>query len=370
MAIIRLCRTFPRISHPGIGLNCYYLSHYIDKETLVLTKRMSSPPLSVPPNVKLIEIGYSDISFGKENESLIRLFLIILSKIWGEVVFSCAVFCILRRQKVHIDILHLHSINYLFTAVLLKWIFKAPLVMNFGGTDLVRLRNSFLLRWVAGRADRALCVASSMKPDLFDIFGSTRVIYMGNGVDLSQFQGQRMVRKPQFLAIGNLRWQKGYNSLLDAFCRLVEEEPEYRLLIAGDGEERYALQKQIDSLGLRKHVFLLGMCGREKLVNLLNESRSLVMSSVSEGFPKVLIEAIACGTPVVVTDVGECRKIADSVGLVVPPNDADAMKEALLTIIRDPAQTNGFAENCLSERQKYDWYSVATRVLRAYDEVL
>lgn len=369
MAIIRLCRTYPRVSSPGIGLHCYHFSRLIDQKTVVFTKKMISPPLDLPSNVDFVEICYSDLSFRRQNESILRLSFIIVSKVWGEIVFSWMVLRYLRRCKVMVELIHLHSINFLLTALLLKWVFQAPVVMNFGGTDLVRLSRYKLFKWMVGRVDLALYVAKAMKPDLLKIFHKKQIRFIGNGVDLKQFKPTFKKRKRHFLAIGNLRWQKDYQTLLNAFRKVVDQEPGYCLSIAGEGEGRVELESQIAALDLCHHVSLRGVLGRDELVDLLNESYGFVMSSVSEGFPKVLIEAISCGTPVVVTDVGECREVAVGVGLVVPPRDVEALANAMLKMINDRPQWQIFAKQCLKNRQVYDWSTVISRVRCAYREL-
>lgn len=88
MSIIRLCRTFPRLGQQGVGLNCYNMSRLISAPTVVFTKHMESPPIQFPKNVELVEIKYQDLSFTRQNESLIRTVLIYLTKIYGEFVFA------------------------------------------------------------------------------------------------------------------------------------------------------------------------------------------------------------------------------------------------------------------------------------------
>ena len=143
--IIRLCRTFPRSDFPGIGLHCYHFSQYIKQPTLIFTKYMDSSPIHVPKNAKLIEIRYKDLSFQKEKESLLRTVLIVFSKIWGEIIFGISVLRYLRKNKIQISILHLHSINFLITALFVKFFFQCKTIMNFGGTDLLRLKNNKIL---------------------------------------------------------------------------------------------------------------------------------------------------------------------------------------------------------------------------------
>jgi len=330
---------------------------------------MDSLVLDVPSNATLVEVNYTDISFRKEKEPIWRLFLIIFSKIWGEIIFSLKVVSYIRRNEIDISIVHLHSINYLITAVLIKLLFKVPMVMNFGGTDLVRLKKSRLLQIFAGFTDGALFVAEAMRPDLEKLFPRKVLTFIGNGVDLDKFNPANSQRQKQFLAIGNLRWQKGYSYLLEAIRVVVDRSPEVMLRIAGEGPDRQALEVQIAELNLQDHVDLLGMCSREQLVDLLGHSHGFVMASVSEGFPKSLVEAIACQTPVVVTDVGECGGIAQNVGLVVPSKDSHLLAEAMTRLLDDSQLYERCAAACLVEREEYGWKKMTDRVAGAYREI-
>ncbi len=369
--IIRLCRTFPRKDYPGIGLHCYNFSKFIDHQTIIFTKKIDSPPVDIPKNAKLIEIDYSDLSFNRKEESLLRIFLIILSKIWGEFIFSFNVLKYLKQNKINISILHLHSINFLITAILIKLLYRCPSIMNFGGTDLLRLKKSKIMKHLASKIDGYLYVAQSMKLDLDKLFNPKKNFYMGNGVDLELFKPNlKFVRdQMQFFAIGNLRWQKGYDLLIEAFSNVAKIYPDIKLLIAGDGPLKEQLKGLVINLKLERNIFLLGICSRNELVTHLSQSKGFIMSSVAEGFPKALIEAIACEVPVIVTDVGECANIAKHVGIIVQPNDPNRLSEAIIKFITNEDSYIQMQKNCSEERLKYSWLSMTERVRAAYKEI-
>lgn len=370
MSIVRLCRTYPREQHPGIGLHCYNFSKYITSPTIIFTKKMHSRPIDIPSNVNLQEIGYEDLSFQKEQENPLRLIFIILSKLMGEFVFSIKTLLFLKKNKVQVDIVHLHSINYLLTAYLIKIFFKAPMVMNFGGTDLVRLKHYKFLEWFAKKSSKVFYVAKSMENDLLDIFSHEQLVHISNGVDIQQFKPQNKVRKRQFIAVGNLRWQKGYPYLIDAFKQVVDVDDTWQLLIVGEGEDKHKIEQQIYDCNLQQNVSLLGTKDRDAIVDLMNTSHAFVMSSVSEGFPKVLIESIGCATPVVVTDVGECRFVADGVGITVNSRSSDELSNAMLKIINDADAWQEYSNHCLKVREQFDWKFMVGRVESAYADIL
>jgi len=366
--IVRLCRTYPRDEHPGIGLHCYNFTKHIDKPTIIFTKYMESTPISVPKNAQLIEIKYSDLSFNKKKESLFRTFLIILSKLWAELVFGFQVIRYLKNNNIKISILHLHSINFLITAISVKVLFHCRSIMNFGGTDLMRLKNNKILMFLANRIDAFLYVAKSMKPDVDKLFPNKKNFYMGNGVDLTLFAPKKNDGNDSknFLAVGNLRWQKGYEYLLDAFSQAMVKYPSIKLYIAGEGPQRVLLEQKIETLKLKNNVFLLGVCSREDVARRLNESYGFIMSSVSEGFPKALIESIACETPVISTDVGECSEISRDVGIVVPAANSNALSKAIIELLEQKHAYKQMKSACSKKRLDFSWAKMTARVRKAY----
>tara|TARA_B110001450_G_scaffold254878_1_gene281149 strand:- start:7497 stop:8429 length:933 start_codon:yes stop_codon:yes gene_type:complete len=307
----------------------------------------------------------------KEKESFARSILIIVSKIWGELIFSIKVLSYLKKNKVKISILHLHSINFLNTALAVKFLHRCKVIMNFGGTDLFRLKTNKLLKFLASHVDAFLYVAQSMESDLDKLFPQKRSFYMGNGVDLTLFSPQN-ISKPEsknFLAIGNLRWQKGYHYLIEGFSDVVNQFPNIQLSIAGEGPQRQALEDKIKFLGLERHIFLLGVCSREDLSLHLNQSYGFIMSSVSEGFPKALIESIACEVPVIVTDVGECALISQDVGLVVPAENSNAISRAIIDLLEDKVSYHQMKLACRKKRLNFSWTKMTDRVIHAYSEI-
>jgi len=355
---------------PGIGQHIYYFSKYIRNKTIIYTKKYFSNPLHVPKNATLHEIVYNDLPFRREKENLVYFILLLFSKIWGEITYFSNIFYSIKKNKYKVSIIHLHSINYLFAAVVLKRIFDAPLVISFGGTDLIRLKQYGVLKWLSQFSNKVLYVASSMRPDLLKVFPSSKLVYMGNGVDLSQFLPKRLKRKKQFIAIGNLRWQKGYKYMIKAFYDFTKGDNHYKLLIAGEGDDRGLLEQLISDLGLNNRVFLLGTCNRAVVNKLLNESEVYILSSISEGFPKTIIESIACGTPMIVTNIGECGNIAQNVGEIVEPMDTHAMSNAMLSIVNNKKQWNNYHKNCLQKREKYDWSVMVKKVDNVYKQLL
>jgi sugar transferase (PEP-CTERM/EpsH1 system associated) len=214
------------------------------------------------------------------------------------------------------------------------------------------LRYQRLRRWMAPFVDRHVAVSPDLQRWLIDVVGlrAARVDYIANGVDLDAFRaasprsGARPIlgdfAPPGTLLIGNvarLDKVKDHAGLLRAFQRLhaADENGAYRLAIVGDGPERAALERQVAALGLTSVVRLLG--NREDVAELLAECDVFVLSSIAEGMPVTLLEAMAARLPIVATDVGGVAAVveADVTGTLVPPRDARALADALRGYLDD-----------------------------------
>lgn len=141
-----------------------------------------------------------------------------------------------------------------------------------------------------------------------------------------------------FLFVGRLRIRKGVEVLLEAMKAL----PEARLSIAGDGEHREALERRAAELGLGSAVRFLGRCGAGRVRGLLRGARALVVPSIYEGMPLVVLEAMEAGLPVIASRVsGIPEVVADDqtgrkTGWLVPPEDPETLAAALAAAQADP----------------------------------
>ena len=136
-------------------------------------------------------------------------------------------------------------------------------------------------------------------------------------------------------AVGRLEPQKDFGGLITAFSRLVAQVPHVRLLIAGDGSLRSALESQIERLGLQQQCRLVGHVDD---VSVLHHALDLfAQSSVYEGTPNAVLEAMALETPIVATDAGGTAELARDgrEALIVPYNDSAALTAALVNAIQD-----------------------------------
>lgn len=142
-----------------------------------------------------------------------------------------------------------------------------------------------------------------------------------------------------FLAVGRLTWEKSYPDLIEA-CRLLKEKNLiFQCIIVGDGDERQNLEQLIKRYKLEKEVNLVGLVLQEKIQTYYEQAHLFVLSSVTEGIPVVLMEAMSKGLPVVATHITGIPELVshEKTGLLVPANQPQALAHAIEYFMNNPA---------------------------------
>ena len=161
-------------------------------------------------------------------------------------------------------------------------------------------------------------------------------------------------RQPYVLAAGRLQRQKGFDLLLDAFAMLCGGFPELRLIIAGEGPERLALERQVAALGLQARVELTGMV--EHINLLMQKACCFVLPSRFEGMPNVLMEAMALQTACIASDcrTGPAELIQHHYnGLLVPVGNIAGLADAMRQVIANDALRQELARNSAGSMQRF-----------------
>ncbi len=167
--------------------------------------------------------------------------------------------------------------------------------------------------------------------------------------------------RPYLIFLGHVIPTKGINELITAWSGLDTQS--WRLLLVGTVDDTY--QKKIQRLFPAPTVEFLGEQSHERAMELLVASEGLVLPSYTEGFPNVVVEAMAMGKPVIATDVGAIPDmLTDGCGIVVPPRDADALRTALETVMGNPVRRRTMGERGRSKAiSEYSVEAVFNRLL-------
>lgn len=215
-------------------------------------------------------------------------------------------------------------------------------VLSVHGSDVLRPSASCrgYLPAFLRRADAITVVSDDLARRVLEFPGvdRRRVYVIPNGIDLGAWSGRRRVGgPPRVLAVGRLEPVKGFDVLLQSFRIVKRKLPAARLVIAGDGAERGALERLAESLGLQDCVEFARHVEQEHLGRLHSRATVFALPSRSEGMPLALLEALASGTPVVATRVGGVPDVLRATnGLSVPPEEPRALARALLRVLQQP----------------------------------
>jgi glycosyltransferase involved in cell wall biosynthesis len=183
------------------------------------------------------------------------------------------------------------------------------------------------------------------------------------GIDNEIFSETKKSQDPTVIYLGRIKPYKNIDILIKAFSVVVSFEPKAKLLIAGDGESRVNNMKLVESLDLTNNVKFLGKVTDEDKVKLLGSSWLSVQPSQIEGWGITVIEANACKTPVIASNVKGLRDsiIDGKTGILVELNNINAFAEAILSVIKDEGLRKSLSHESYLWSQKFSWDKSAER---------
>lgn len=270
-----------------------------------------------------------------------------------------------------------------FAAMLLGHWFKKPVVVSARGSDINQYKDFRVIREILKRtllgADRVIAVSQALKDNMVRLgIPQERVSVIPNGVDPGKFapmpkqeardalhlSGHRLI-----LSVGNLTENKGMDLLIKALHILVYQRhrSDLHLAIVGDGPCRHVLADLVVSLNLLDHVTLVGSIPHHELNRWYSAADVFCLASAREGLPNVVLEALACGTPVVATPVGGIPEVISSerVGLLVRRNERHLADTIAMALERN------WDRNALVQHVSgWTWDHVATALQDVFESVV
>jgi len=296
-------------------------------------------------------------------------------------------------KKNPIDILHSHSEYTDVTALLLKMQNAVPIILR-------TVHYSYHHEWNRKPLRRALLTNFSY-PILFNIeIGinntiNTRLnnrwaarmmrrssVQIPNAISLERFKDVHVdvadkklsldipPDAPVIGTVGRLADQKGYQYLLDAAPKVLEQMPGIKFLIIGEGPMAAELKDKAHTLGIASSVIFTG--ARNDVVELLKCLDIFASSSLWEGVPTVMLEAMASNVPIIATDIPGTHELIQhgKNGWLVPPYDSEALAEALLEFIKSPSRRKEMAQNGKETVRKYTIDQIAQQYEALYEALI
>lgn len=266
----------------------------------------------------------------------------------------------------------------------LKMAQQKPYVISFRGRDVHGgkgedgpgiegpLRTVSKVVWSA--ADALVANSIGLRDVALRVLPGADVDVIPNGVDTETFQLDRKERLGSdrfcILYVGRLEPYKGVADLIEALSIL--NDPTICLKIAGDGSLNQVLRQQAKDLGLNDRVAFMGGIRKQEMPDVYSSADALCLPSIVEGMSNVVLEAMASGLPVVVTDIPGSRDLVqnDRSGLIVPPSEPGKVAEALQKLASNAETRKRFSAAARIKAGEMSWKKVAEDYIAIYERVL
>jgi glycosyltransferase involved in cell wall biosynthesis len=302
---------------------------------------------------------------------------------------------IIKNQNVKVDILHAHDWLVATAGIGLKHIFRKPLIATIHSTETGR-RNGINTdyermiheteHWLAYEAWKVICCSNYMASHVRLAFGvpKEKLIMIPNGVNpqeyankktinLSRFRGRFALPKEKVvLFVGRLVYEKGIHVLVNSLPKVLERI-NAKIIVVGDGYMKEQLSGLVERLGLAPKVFFTGFLDDETLKNLQICADVCVVPSLFEPFGIVALEAMAAGTPVVVSDTGGLSEIVehDITGVKVYPDNPDSLAWGITRVLLDKKHARLTKNNAIkSVQNRYSWDIISRQTKGLYEAVI
>lgn len=303
----------------------------------------------------------------------------------------------LVRQEGGFDLIHNHDWLSGFAAIALKNDFHLPLLSTIHATEMGRNRGQLYGEmqrsihmaewWLAYESWRIIACSHYMAWEVETYFGAPpeKVDIIPNGVDPRRFDALQGVdlssfrlgfarpNEPIVYYVGRMVPEKGLSVLIDAAPLVLREWPEVKFVLAGGGGYANELRAKADTLGVGDSILFPGRISDEVRDGLFKVADVAVFPSLYEPFGIVALEAMAAGTPVVVSDVGGLSEVVElhETGLKVYPNDPASLAWGILHTLKHPDWSRSRAQNADHvARTLYNWGRVADMTLDVYKRVV
>jgi glycosyltransferase involved in cell wall biosynthesis len=346
---IRLLRIIARLNVGGPAIH-----------VTLLTEKLGAPDYESILVCGSIEPGEGDMAYYAEAHGVQPVIIPELGRALHPVrdlVTLWKVYRLIRRLKP--DVVHTHTAKAGFVGRVAAWAAGVPVIVHtfhghvfYGYFGPLKTRFFIFLEQVTARmSDTLITLTEGLRHELTQVYHITRrsrVTVLPLGLDLEVFS--RTPRRcgdfraawgippdaPLIGIVGRLVPVKNHALFLEAAVKIRQARPDARFAIIGDGESRADIEAQVDRLGLRDSVIFTGW--QRDLAPIYSDLDALVISSVNEGTPVSVIEALAGRCPVVTTAIGGLPDLLDhgALGRLVPKDDADALGAAVLDTLDNP----------------------------------
>jgi glycosyltransferase involved in cell wall biosynthesis len=247
-----------------------------------------------------------------------------------------------------------------------------------------RLLFSTLFRLTMRKADKIITVSEHSKKEISHYYPKTK-----NKIDVTleaassefsinkknldkQFLTQYKIHGKYILSVGNLQPRKNLIRLIQAFARINHTyDHELKLVIVGKAKwQSSKIYSIVNSLNIRDDVIFTGYVSNQDLLNLYKYASVFVYPSFYEGFGLPILEAMACGTPVIASKTSSMPEVAGTAAIFIDPYNEDQLAEAIIQVLSDPILQAVLSTSGIERASKFSWNKTARETIEIYKQLL
>ena len=268
----------------------------------------------------------------------------------NKIKFISRLFAMMKKPTVDLYV-GIYEVPHGILAILsAKWN-RRPSVVSIIGNPKYSFRNKgfrgYVTKWIYRKADFITVTGSASKEFLINEKGllENKVLVLPNSIPIESFRNLKIEKKYDLITLGRISPEKGLINFLEIISEVLELIPDLKVGIAGKGPKQEELANTIKLKGLENNVFLLGYVSNIEI--FLNEGKVFVTTSKTEGLPRTAIQSMACGTPVIASNVGDMKDLVvnNETGVLIDdPNDNQAFYSSILELLDNYSE---YQERCI-----------------------
>lgn len=373
MRILMLNNEYPPLGGGGSNACKYILKEFADKDLDVDVVTSSSSntfeieKIGDTVNIYKLPINKKDIHYWTQRE--------IITYSWKANKFIKK----LIKEKEY-DVCHAFfgipcgAIAYLFRK-------KIPYIVSLRGSDVPGFNNRFgfeyvflkpIIRSIWKRAGAVVANSKGLKELALLTSPDQEISVIYNGIDVSEFKPDLnrtndgdMLR---IVCVSRLIERKGIKYLIEAVGKLKDKN--IKLVLVGEGNQEEELKKLAQDQGISDIVDFKGYISHDNIADIYKNSDVFVLPSLNEGMSNALLEGMASGLTVIVTDTGGTVELMDGNGIIIPMGDSDAIVNAIRRIMDNPDERKRMNIRSRQIAEMMDWKAVGESYLKLYEDVI
>ena len=346
--------------------------------------------LSKYKELKIYLLNYSDKTqrMQKQNYIIHNIKRITAPWIFSPMVILCDIFRIYRYiKKINPDIIHLQGTDPWYSLLGAIVSRKYPTVITVHGfineeykfhVGMKRTINKFIAapieKFALSSIQNIIVLCPQIK-EMIEKFSTSKIFIVPIGIDVAyvqKFLKKRKYSQQTILYLGLLLERKGIDTLIDAIPLVKKRVKNIKLMIAGKGPAEEKLIKKVKSNDIENHVTFLGYVEEKQKFLYMNSTDVFILPSYWESFPAVILEAMACGAPVIASNVaGIPYAVSDGVnGFLFEPGNINQLSEKILKILLNKKLLKKMREDTKIQVKKFDWPNIAKETRNVYYTIL